>query len=100
MIPVIGFGQIIFYDGVVTDYEIRTIQNAMEVNDAFHNVQLDGRAITFEMSGNKGIDYTELIKIKEILEEKEANFKIQVSEYMECEGTGFYYDSDDNEHSG
>ena len=84
MIPVIGFGQIAFYDGVITNEEIQKLADEMSKNEAFHYVKMEGlRSISFEMDGNKGIDYEELEKIKERFVKRKARFEIHVSEYME-----------------
>lgn len=94
MIEIIGFGHIFFYDGIVTNDEIEKLADRMEQNEAFQNVQRDSREISFEMSGNKKINYEELEKIKKEFIDRKAKFEVYVSEYIEGE-MGFYYKSEE-----
>jgi len=51
--------------------------------------------ISFTLSGNKGVDYEVLDKIKKLLLSNELQFAITAGEYMEVDG-GYYYDSEDD----
>jgi len=104
MIAVIGFGHISFLangEGILKTMKrnvtIQRIAKEMEKNEAFYNISydLEGAEISFEMGGNKIIDYAELDKIKKELIEKKFKVEIAVSEYVEGE-TGYYYSSEDD----
>lgn len=61
------------------------------------NIRTGVDFITFELSGNKWVDYQPLDKIKELLLKQKTNFEINASEFVECQDGGYYFDSEDEE---
>jgi len=51
--------------------------------------------ISFELSGNKAVDYTVLDKIKELLSKEKLSFSIRANEYCETDG-GYFFDSEED----
>ena len=66
-----------------------------EVTNLYHN----SNSISFDTSGNKGIDYNFLDKIKKLLEDNKEveSFEISACEFIESGDNGYYYNSDDDE---
>ena len=63
--------------------------------DDFYDVEgIDGD-ISFRMSGNKGIDYERLDRIKAYCIKSGIDIEINVREYEELEGGGYYFNSGD-----
>ena len=96
MIAVLGFGRISFLSEKMSWITQQKIANSMRQNEAFSNVHYDikGKEISFEMGGNKGIDYVELEKVKLDITNKNISVEISVNEYTEGE-TGYYYHTED-----
>lgn len=94
---VIGFGTIGFKEGS-NDRILKELYEKMKHLASFENVKMfkETSEIIFEMGGNKGLDYSELDKIKEELIKKGYKFTITVGEYVESE-ENYYFDSDDDE---
>jgi len=89
---VIAFGYI-----EVDDKYIKQV--AKKLNDLNNNPETSFTKVyedclDFEMSGNKGIDYSELEELKEWSLEMGIPMTISTSEYSEC-GSGFYFDTDE-----
>jgi hypothetical protein len=61
------------------------------------NVKTGKDFITFELSGNKWVDYQPLDRIKELLLKQKVSFEINASEFVECQDGGYYFDSEDEE---
>ncbi|MAG77178.1 MAG: hypothetical protein CL811_10520 [Colwelliaceae bacterium] len=70
---------------------IQEIKDILEKTGTSHyNFEVFGEEVTFEMSGNKWVDYECLDKIK-----KAFNGKIQMinaNEYVESDGGSYYYE--------
>lgn len=90
---VIGFGVI---ETTCNKIQLRKLIDKLKNNNPnFYNVEVYDFEIVFEMSGNKGIDYAPLDKVKEYCEkEKIPIVRITVSEYMEC-GDGYYWEKEE-----
>ncbi len=96
MMMILGHGSINFFDGVITDEEVRKLFEYMKKHEAFMDVKQSGRYISFIMDGNHNIDYTELDKIKQEFINKKAHFSIMVSEWVESD-ENYYFSSDDEQ---
>jgi hypothetical protein len=94
MIAVVGFGRISFFTCDISKEDIKQLAERMKTNERFYEVSYEGGEVSFQMSGNKGIDYTELTKIKDELVQKNAKMEIRVTEFVEGDD-GFYYSSED-----
>ena len=94
---VIGFGTIGFKNKI-SEFDLNELYVEMKHLVSFQDVKIfkDTSEIAFEMGGNKGLDYSELDKIKEDLIKKGYKFTISVGEYVESE-ENYYFDSDDDE---
>ena len=61
------------------------------------NIKTGKDFITFELSGNKWVDYQPLDKIRKLLLKEKANFEISASEFVEYQDSGYYFNSEDEE---
>ena len=73
--------------------------NYSKIKDIIENeqplaIEIYGDSIIFELSGDKGIGYSFMEKIKEIFKGKKA--EIRCMEYVETQ-EGYYYNSEDEE---
>ncbi len=98
MIPVIGFGNIeIKGEFNSSDFkEILQLMDESQSPQVFYRVDYDESvgSISFEMEGNKYIDYEPLDKVKQFMLSKKIKFMITVVEYVEGE-TNYFFDSED-----
>jgi len=104
---VIGFGQIEveakhtqeILDLMVGDK--RKVINKLYGNDDiddFYKIEGKDGYITFEMSGNKAINYRRLDEIKKYCKDRNIHININVGEYTEGDD-GYYYNSEDDENA-
>jgi len=95
-----GYAVIAFCDieavGRIKKSVMNKIANIAKKHSAT-NIKIGGDFITFELSGNKWVDYQSLDKIKELLLKGKANFEISASEFVECQDGGYYFNSEDEE---
>lgn len=100
VIGVIGLGNIEVKDTDKTDDEkckktMEKVAKILKKNDC-RNIEVgENQAyITFECSGNKGIDYDFMKEIKKVM--SGMKYEISVCEYAESD-IGFFFDSEEQE---
>jgi len=94
---VIGLGSIT-YSGKKTNENLayRYIKKVFEGSkNEYFNIKHDKCSHTFEMSGNKGIDYEDMDKIQDFLHSLRVKYEIVVNEFVESGDYGFYVNSED-----
>ena len=84
---VIAFLSIEIFEGSER-LDTKKIKEILE--DDVYNLSIEEDSIAFEMSGNKGIDYSSVDKVKDYLEKQKVKFEITGSEFAET-GSGYYY---------
>jgi len=84
------------YRGTIPERTLARIKQIL-TEEQVNNLYCNNTGISFDTSGNKGIDYDFLDKIKELLQDnkKAESFEIGSSEFVESDGGGYYYNSDD-----
>lgn len=87
---VIAFGQLDVEDDYIKQVGEKLVEFAEKEGD-FLRMQDD---LDFEMSGNKGVDYTILDQLRDWCKQKNISIEISTSEYSEC-GSGYYYNTED-----
>lgn len=102
---VIGFGYIEVDNNHIKEIldlmigdDKKRVTDRLEGNDDgcdFRKVEEYDKEITFEMGGNKGIDYSELDKIKEYCKKNKIKVNISVSEYIEASDGGYWFNSEE-----
>jgi len=91
---VIAFCNIDSLDKPFTQKQLEKIKEMVVSFNGF-NIELNGDYIGFTLSGNKGVDYKILDKIKEFLLKGDMKFSIRTGEYSET-GNGYWFDTDKN----
>lgn len=100
---VVGFGNIDVDEEHMEEIVDLMIGDKREVIDRltgedgynFDEVEGTSGTITFKMWGNKGIDYKRLDAIRSYCKEKNISIDINVNEYVESDGGGYYYNSNE-----
>ena len=80
------------------DGDKRKVVNKLYGNEDirdFEDIRGKDGYISFNMYGNKIINYRRLDEIKEYCKAKKININISVGEYVESD-TGYYYDGEDD----
>ena len=77
--------------------ELEKLLKAQSADGSLHDLKIstdskEGYAF-FELSGNKGVDYSILDKVKDLL--KGHKFSINAYEYIGCDDAGYYYSTED-----
>lgn len=70
------------------------INKILEHTDAL-NIEGGDAGIYFELNCNKQVDYSPVDEIKELLLKAGLKFEICASEYVESEGNGYYFDTEE-----
>jgi hypothetical protein len=81
---------------IITKELSEKIDKILKDNDAL-DVEINDTSIYFKLDGNKGVDYSPVDKIKKLLLKAKLKFCINASEYVESEGEGYYFDTDEKE---
>ena len=98
---VVGFGNIDVDEEHMQEIVDLMIGDKKEVIDRltnnggcdFEEVEGTNRCITFKMWCNKGIDYARLAAIKAYCKKNKIGIVINVNEYIESDGGGYYFNS-------
>lgn len=84
-------------EGKLTSEQQNKIEEILKEAETF-DIQINDDYVYCEMSGNKGVSYEPLDKIKELLlaSPTKLKFSISASAYVEATDDGYSFDSEDD----